>query len=52
MSPQEHALPLLRLQQDELAVGKLGRKRNPGRTAARADVDDRPVLGADEREPA
>jgi hypothetical protein len=47
---EELALPPLRLQQHDLAVGQLVRKRDPGRSAAGADVDDRPVETPDEVE--
>ena len=34
---------------DDLAVGQRGRERDPGRAAARADVDDRALVARDER---
>jgi hypothetical protein len=39
---QEVALAAGRLQQGDLAIGQRRRERNPGHSAAGADVDDRP----------
>src|SRR5205823_10882540 len=45
---EELALPALRLEQDDLPVGQGNRERDPGRTAAGADVDDRSLVRAHE----
>jgi len=46
------ALPALGLEERHVEVGERSRKRDPGRAAARADVDDRAVLGGEERDAA
>ena len=52
MRAKESALALLRLQQDELALGQRVRQRDPGCAATRAHVDNGTLLAPDELEPA
>ena len=47
---EESALPALGLEQRELPLGEAGRKRDPRRASARADVDDRAGKPIEERE--
>jgi len=48
---EEPRLAALGLEQGNLPTRERGRQRDPGRPAARADVDDRAVEAADEVEP-
>ena len=45
---EEVALPAFRLEQDDLPIGQGSRERDPGRTTAGADVDDRTLVHAHE----